>query len=94
MNYFEGDMDRVKIMQDDRLVGTIPRPGTPPRGDHFQIAAESRTGNPLVDFRVQDFQIGYFDTNNGWCREVRLIADHSLCPGDFEDIVGFQHESD
>ncbi len=81
-------MNRLNIMQDDLLVGSIPRPSASPYGA-LRTELIGRTGDPMASVRTTDFKTEWFVIDDGWSQELRLIADPMLGSGDLADLQGF-----
>jgi len=85
-------IDRVKVIQDNRIAGTIPKPDEPPRA-YFRGVLESgkhRVGDPMASLRSSDFKLEWRMSKCGWIQELVMIADPMLGPGDLADIRGFE----
>lgn len=84
-------MDRVKIIQDGRLAGTIPRPDVDPSDVvSFLIEPRNRLDDPLATIRREDFRTVWCVAAHGWSKEIVLIASPMLGLGDFANIRGFR----
>lgn len=89
---------RVKVYQDDVLIGTMPLPPVPPEGHAIRFVL-GRTPvvavgpkwpcSPWAEVRITDLRIEWRTFNRGWSREAVLVVNPALGRGDIESLQGF-----
>lgn len=91
---------RVKVVQDGMIVGTLPRPEGEPR-DVFRLHEQEKMAavdwtpsfestSVMTQLRAHDLTTEMWVLEDGWKREIRLVASPTLGPGDLDNIKGFR----